>query len=113
MKWSSALVPVLILLAASATAQKIPDPIIDMHLHAIRADANGPPPLALCSPPDEYPLLDPKDAWPNTFTAWMKNPKCANPIWSPLKDEDVMTQSIEILKRRNIIAVASGPPLDR
>ncbi|HEV8658588.1 MAG TPA: hypothetical protein VGS96_08155 [Thermoanaerobaculia bacterium] len=88
MKWNPALVPVLVLLAASTTAQKVPDPIIDMHLHAIRADANGPPPMAVCAPPENYPPLDPKESWPNTFTAWARNPPCANPVWGPLKDED-------------------------
>ena len=26
------------------------DPIIDMHLHALAADDQGPPPLAMCTP---------------------------------------------------------------
>jgi hypothetical protein len=26
------------------------EPIIDMHMHALAADAQGPPPLAMCTP---------------------------------------------------------------
>jgi hypothetical protein len=38
-----------LLVPLHARAQQ-PLPIIDMHLHAYPADANGPPPLGLCIP---------------------------------------------------------------
>ncbi|MGQ0642536.1 MAG: amidohydrolase family protein [Gemmatimonadaceae bacterium] len=99
--------------ATAIGAQRFPAPIIDMHLHAVPADANGPPPMGVCAPPTEYPVLDPKEQWPQIFTAWFKNPRCANPVWGPMRDEDVMTQTLEILTRRNIYGVTSGPLLDR
>jgi len=34
------------------------DPVIDMHLHAKRADELGPPPLYLCAPFTIWPLKD-------------------------------------------------------
>lgn len=109
-----ALVFILIVAASSAlAAQQRAAPIIDMHLHALAADANGPAPMALCAPGLETPALDPRESWPQVFTAWAKNPRCPNPIWSPTTDDSVMTQTMEVLKRRNIFGVASGPLLDR
>ena len=109
-----ALVSILVVAASSAlAAQQRGAPIIDMHLHALAADENGPPPVALCAPPLELPVFDPRESWPQTFVAWTKNPRCPNPIWGPTTDDSVMTQTLEILKRRNIFGVASGSLLDR
>ncbi len=99
----------LVLVLSQLVSAQAPEPIIDMHLHASAADANGPPPIAVCAPFPEMPVLDPRDGWPNTFGAWMKNPPCPSPIWSPKTDAEVMEQTIAILKRRNIFAVTSGP----
>ncbi|MGH7710187.1 MAG: amidohydrolase family protein, partial [Gemmatimonadaceae bacterium] len=99
--------------AIPSAAQSVPPPIIDMHLHASAANDNGPPPLAICAPAREYAVLDPRENWPQTFTAWLKNPRCPNPIWSPTTDDSVMTQTLEVLRRRNIYGVTSGALLDR
>lgn len=48
----------MLLFALPASAQERL-PIIDMHLHALAADENGPPPLALCIPIPEFPVRDP------------------------------------------------------
>jgi uncharacterized protein len=105
----------LSLLLSPLSAQQRPAPIIDMHLHALPADINGPPPTGLCAPPREMPTGDPAQPWAAVFGAWLKKPPCSDPIWGPATDEEVMQQTIEILKRRNIVGVASGPPplLDR
>lgn len=52
----------MVLVAVSASAQER-EPVIDMHLHALTADANGPPPLALCMSPRELPMRDPVEPW--------------------------------------------------
>ena len=98
-----------IALAGVVSAQQPPAPIIDMHLHASAASSQGPPPLGLCAPFADIPMRDAKEAWPAVFGGLMKKPPCANPIWSPMTDEDLMAQTLEILRRRNIIAVTSGP----
>jgi predicted TIM-barrel fold metal-dependent hydrolase len=41
--------------------------------------------------------------------AMFKDPSCADPIWSPMTDRELMTQTIELMKRLNIIGVVSGP----
>jgi uncharacterized protein len=82
--------------------------IIDMHLHASPADANGPPPLGLCLPLTSHLL--PLDPARQTFSPVSKQAPCSDPIWSPMTDEAVMKQTIEVLKRRNIVGVLSGSP---
>jgi hypothetical protein len=89
-----------------------PLPIIDVHLHANRADANGPPPTYVC-PGFEKAAHDPRLPWEAVFGALMKTPPCANPIKGAETDEALMKSTLEILERRNIIAVTSGPLLDR
>ncbi|HEU0224951.1 MAG TPA: amidohydrolase family protein [Steroidobacteraceae bacterium] len=99
-----------LLLAASGLAlAETPPPILDMHLHASSADANGPPPLAICAPFPEYPLADGRP-WGERFLAWQKQPPCADPVWSPETDEALMRQTIAVMERRNVYGVLSGTP---
>lgn len=39
----------------------------------------------------------------------LKDPPCERPIRSPITDRELMDQTLAIMKRRNVIAVASGP----
>lgn len=92
-------------------AQERP-PILDMHLHALAADQQGPPPLAMCTPM-EFPAWDPREAWGEAFIAMHKEPSCPDPVWSPVTDDELMTETIEVVNRLNIIGVLSGPDPDR
>jgi uncharacterized protein len=89
------------------TAAQQREPIIDVHIHAIAADFFGPPPLAVCTPFPEWQAWDP--ATPDPFIAILKKPACADPIWSPTTDDELMNQTIEIMERRNIVGVLTGP----
>jgi hypothetical protein len=102
-------VTLLVLIAASAHGQERL-PVIDMHLHASTADANGPPPLALCVPIMEHAVRDPRRLWGELFIEWQKDPPCSDPVWSPRTDEALMTEPIAALERRNVIGVLSGTP---
>jgi uncharacterized protein len=93
----------------AASTQRQPEPIIDMHMHALAADEQGPPPLAMCTPFAEYVAWDPKTPYPDLFVSRFKKPSCADPIWSPMTDAEVMNQTIAIAERRNIVGVLSGP----
>jgi len=95
--------------AISTFGQNAPAPIIDMHLHALRAAAQGPPPVSLCAPPEGYPPVESGAAWTTTFMSLLKNPPCSNPLRSPMTDSELMERTLAILKRRNIFAVTSGP----
>ncbi|HEX6941327.1 MAG TPA: amidohydrolase family protein [Gemmatimonadaceae bacterium] len=86
------------------------EPIIDVHMHALPADAQGPPPLGMCTPFPEFPAWDPATPYRDVFLAKLKNPACADPIWSPATDDELMTQTLALMQRRNIIGVLSGPP---
>lgn len=83
-------------------------PIIDMHLHALAADAQGPPPVAICVPIEPFPAWDPAQPYATTFMAMLKKPPCADPVSSPATDQDLMRQTLEVMERLNVIGVVSG-----
>lgn len=83
-------------------------PIIDMHLHALAANAQGPPPVAVCTPIDPFPAWDPAQPYDATFIAMLKKPPCADPVWSPMTDRELMQQTVDVMERLNIIGVVSG-----
>ncbi|MGB5435711.1 MAG: amidohydrolase family protein [Maribacter sp.] len=87
-------------------------PILDMHLHALPATQNGPPPNAICAPPTEMPAHDPATPWAQAFGDWLKNPDCENAIWGPVTDKEVMDQTLELLRKHNIYGMTSGSLLD-
>ena len=89
-------------------AQEVPPPILDVHLHASPANAQGPPPLGLCAPGHELPVWDPTDSYSDAFLNWMKEPPCEAPLWSPETDTDLLEQTLEVLERRNVYGVTSG-----
>lgn len=98
----------LVALLIPAAAQQR-EPIIDVHMHALAADAQGPPPLAMCTPFPEFPAWDPATPYGDLFMAKFKKPACPDPIWSPTTDDEVMSQTLAIAERRNIVGVLSGP----
>jgi uncharacterized protein len=87
-------------------------PIIDMHLHAMPADAQGPPPLAMCTPM-EFPAWDQNRPYGEAFISIFKAPQCPDPVWSPETDEELMNQTLEVMERLNIVGVLSGNEPDR
>lgn len=99
--------------ARPGLAQDPPPPIIDMHLHAVRASANGPAPTALCLPFAELPTVDVGAIWPESFGKLLKSPTCADPLWGPATDEELMKQTIAVLERRNIVGLTSGPLVEQ
>jgi predicted TIM-barrel fold metal-dependent hydrolase len=95
------------LMAVCSRAQSAP--IIDMHMHALRATSQGPPPVSLCAPPSGYPPADSGAAWSAAFMALLKNAPCGHPLRSPATDLELMERTLAIMKQRNIYGVASGP----
>ena len=97
----------LLVLSNRVVAQSRP-PIIDMHLHANPADAQGPPPVRICAPINHMPTRD--AAWTSQRYAddLSRHAHCAVTIVSPVTDEQLMEQTLEILERRNVYAVTSG-----
>ena len=87
-------------------------PIIDIHLHAMPADAQGPPPLAMCTP-IEFSVWDQNRPYGEAFISMQKAPECPDPVWSPETDEELMNQTLEVMERLNIVGVLSGNEPDR
>ncbi|TNE57093.1 MAG: amidohydrolase [Alphaproteobacteria bacterium] len=85
-------------------------PVIDMHLHALGAEDQGPPPLALCAGMTAGTAHDPHQPWGQAFLAQMKAPNCAHPIWSAMTDTELRDLSLAELERFNVTAVLSGTP---
>jgi predicted TIM-barrel fold metal-dependent hydrolase len=103
--WVLALISFPATLQLSAQARL---PIIDMHLHALAANAQGPPPVAVCTPIDPFPAWDPAQPYGATFTPMLQKPPCADPVWSPMTDGELMQQTLDVMERLNIIGVVSG-----
>ncbi len=93
-------------------------PIIDMHLHALPGNFFGPGPLAFCLPTNQWPTKEHGIPYRQTFKRWEKDPTtvdstCLNPIWSSTDSDTIMVKTLEILERRNIIGITSGPLVHR
>ena len=95
-------------------AQSPPPPIIDMHMHALEADAQGPPPMGMCTATIAgFPAMEPGHSWPDTFMEGFKKPPCAKPIWSPTTARELMDRTFAVMKRRNVYGVTSGSLTDQ
>ncbi|CAN5588470.1 amidohydrolase family protein [soil metagenome] len=95
-------------LASGALAA--PAPIIDMHLHAMGAADQGPPPVVICAPYDTIPTRDVKKGAEPYAAYAFKTAHCAHPIWSAADDAALQRESLAQLDRYNIVAVTSGSP---
>lgn len=82
-------------------------PILDVHLHALPATGQGPPPVPMCAPFPEFPTISDMNSYRQGL---LGNLPCDDPIWSPMTDEEVMQGTIEIMERRNVYGVLSGTP---
>lgn len=109
MKTSRFTLALAALMTASASLADDRLPVLDVHVHALPVGANGPPPLAMCTPMT-MPAWDPSTPYPDLFLGMHKNPPCSDPVWSPETDEALMTETIDVMQRNNVIGVLSGSP---
>ena len=84
-------------------------PVIDMHMHALAAASQGPPPLAMCTPM-KFPAWDQTIPYEDVFMDMLKRPTCDDPVWSPETEEELLSQTLGAMERRNIVGVLSGTP---
>jgi len=96
------------LLFHSAQAE-IPLPVIDMHLHALKFDAQGPPPLGVCTPFPAMPRWDQRQPYADRWFDTYKNPPCDDPVWSAMSDEELIQRSLADMVAHNVYGVLSGP----
>lgn len=98
------------LVIASIAAADTPAPVIDMHLHALPFDAQGPPPLGICTPFPAMPRWDQQQPYAESWFAGYKTPPCNDPIWSPTSDDELIQRSLNDMEAHNVYGVLSGPP---
>jgi uncharacterized protein len=103
------LLTLFVSLGAVAQTEK-PLPIIDMHLHALPANWNGPPPSGICSPFEHWNVRDPKESgeqyYINTIT---KNLYCNGTGFnSPSTDDSLIYETVKMLDKYNVYGVTSG-----
>jgi len=104
------LVWILALLGATALPAQPspPEPIIDVHLHAVPVDSNGPPPSYICAPFDRWQAWDPKTGEQAVAESVSVHPRCKTPLASPRTNAEMQTRTLDILLRYNITAIVSG-----
>jgi hypothetical protein len=97
---------VLLLVSGTLHAEQLRLPIIDMHLHAHTLSMYGTPPPAVCTNDQEivFPGWDPRE---KLDFARLKS--CAKRLSAPSSDEQLLRETLDILKRYNIRAVTTGP----
>jgi predicted TIM-barrel fold metal-dependent hydrolase len=80
-----------------------------MHFHAVSVVSQGPPPLGLCAPFRGIPVASSTIPYSEQWAALLREPPCDDAVWSPTTEEGLMSASLEMLERHNIIGVTSGP----
>ena len=91
----------------SASWAEAPAPVIDMHLHALDFEHQGPPPLAMCTPM-QMPYWGQQEAYGATFMSAYKKPHCDDPVWSPMSNEELLQRTLAMLEEHNVHGVLSG-----
>jgi uncharacterized protein len=93
----------------SLYAQKRPLPVIDMHLHALHANDQGPAPISVGAPFRDLGINDPKNDFRKVFMNALKTKAWADTsITSPATDDSLKSMTLFALKKNNVYAVTSG-----
>lgn len=105
---ASAVVVASLVSAAFGTAnpaQRRQPPILDMHMHARTAAFYGPPPVPICAPVERMPRWDPrKPMWQDTDAPAL----CSAPLLSPLTDAALISDTVAMMHKYNVIGVLGG-----
>lgn len=108
-RWKLLLFALLITTCAGAQKQQR-GPVIDMHLHAMPADADGPPPLGMCTP-ITMPVWNQTQPYGAVMQDFFKHPACKDPLWSPMTDDAVMQETIADMQNSHVVlGMLSGRP---
>ena len=99
---------VLVILMPAPTGSQTREPIIDVHLHASAANNQGPPPVGVCTPMVPMPVWSQLRPYPEEFLDLTKKPPCADPVWSPRTDEELMNETIAAVRRLNVYGILGG-----
>jgi predicted TIM-barrel fold metal-dependent hydrolase len=101
---------VLLILLPARLGSQTREPVIDMHLHASAANNQGPPPLGMCTPVEPMPGWTQLRPFAEEFLERFRKPPCADPVWSPMTDAELMQQTVDAVRRLNVYGVLGGIP---
>src|SRR5688572_19531160 len=91
------------------SAQIRPLPVIDMHLHALQADDQGPPPISVGAPFRDLGIHDPANDYRKVFMTALKTKMWADKSFtSPTTDDSLRDITLTALRRHNVYGVTSG-----
>ncbi len=98
-----------VMLATAAPAAAAPRfAVIDMHFHADRPDAEGPPGGKICAPYDDWAPRDPGQPIERYLDWFTVHPTCAVVLTAPTGADDLRDRGLAMLARFNILALAGG-----
>lgn len=98
----------LLYLGANSQAKK-PLPVIDMHLHALHANDQGPAPVKIGAPFTNWGWHDPRMPYINTVMQVFKTGEWSGVnLTSPTTDDSLQTLTIAALNKLNVYGVISG-----
>lgn len=82
--------------------------IIDMHFHADRPDAEGPPGGKICAPYPTWMPRDPGQSIDVYLERFSSHPACPQPLTAPADAVELRERGIAALERYNVLALAGG-----
>jgi hypothetical protein len=77
-----------------ALAQRPPAPILDMHLHAGPADAQGAPPVRICAPFQRMATRDPRQSAEEYAAMLRQQGGCSSPLVSAGTDAELLSRRL-------------------
>ena len=90
-------------------AQKRPLPVIDMHLHALHANDQGPAPISIGAPFELFGANDPANDWRNAFLKILKTQAWSKKfLTSPTTDDSLRLMTLTALRKHNVYGITSG-----
>lgn len=102
------MVPAVVLAASSPVHAQQRYDIIDMHFHADRPDAEGPPGGAICAPYPTWLPRDPGRPITDYLDRFSVHPDCQHAIIAPVDAAVLRDKGIAALTRFNMLALAGG-----
>lgn len=93
--------------AGQAESPAYEGPVIDVHLHAYAADANGPPGTPMCPGLAEFGW-DGREAWPTYLMKEIFTRSCNRPIKSSMTDEKLRDETIHEMRAHKVRGLLGG-----
>ena len=82
--------------------------VIDMHFHADRPDAEGPPGGKICAPYADWAPRDPGRPIEDYLDGFTVHPTCPHPLSAPSDPAELRDRGLAALARDNVLALAGG-----